>query len=354
MGEAHPAVEGIPVSAAQNAEAVAGPAAAQLPGAEALPLQPSGPNVVVQPTHDRKRSLQLEHSLGHAPQKGNRDSSEPEKAAPARASRRLEARRWARCRLHTQQCLLVLATEWRDVAGCCDCVARSMQANGTKLAKSNWRACVCREGGPEAEAEGEAGEVNILALLRPFLTRQPPSREGTLLLAPPAHSAAPPSAVPATPSGQERAAEERAVRAYLAASGEAPSVLAAGAKLLCAVAQQKGQPWPCDLAKQMLSLAAVLCPSWKPEGGMHPAPLLNLLARTSTICHSLSLTGESHKSRALEVIVISEAGPLPCRGSCAHASGAVHGCCRRRLNRPRCIVPAAAGESAHRQCPGAL
>ena len=125
--------------------------------------------------------------------------------------------------------------------------------------------------------------MNILALLSPFLTRQLPSREGTPLPAPHAQSAAPASAALTTPSGQERAAEERAVRAYLAASAEAPSVLAAGARLLCAVAQQKGQLWPRDLAKQMLSLAAVLRSSWKPEGGMHCGPLLNLLCFHTTL-----------------------------------------------------------------------
>ena len=119
--------------------------------------------------------------------------------------------------------------------------------------------------------------MNILALLSPFMTRRPPSREGTPLPAPHAQSAALASAVRATPSKQERAAEERIVRAYLAASGEAPSALAAGAKLLCAVAQQKNQQWPRDLAKQTLSLAAVLRPSWKPEGDMHCGRLRNML-----------------------------------------------------------------------------
>ena len=118
--------------------------------------------------------------------------------------------------------------------------------------------------------------MNILALLSPFMTRQLPSREGTPLPAPHAQSAAPASTAPATPSGQDRAAEKRAVRAYLAASAEAPSLLAASARLLCAVAQQKGQPWPRDLAKQTLSLAAVLRPSWKPEGDMRCGRLRNM------------------------------------------------------------------------------
>ena len=154
----------------------------------------------------------------------------------------------------------------------------------------------CREGGPEADAEVEAGEVNILALLSPFMTRQFPSRQGTPLAAPHAQSAAPASAVPATPSGQERAAEERAVRAYIAASGEAPSAMAAGATLLCAVVQQKGQPWPRDLAKQTLSLAAVLRPSWKAKGemplmlpqykGMHVGPRLIMLCFNNIIVPS--------------------------------------------------------------------
>ena len=91
--------------------------------------------------------------------------------------------------------------------------------------------------------------MNILALLSPFMTRQPPSREGTPLPAPPAHSSAPASAVLATSSRQDRTAEERAVRAYLAASGEAPSALAAGVKLLCIVAQQKGLVWPARSGK---------------------------------------------------------------------------------------------------------
>ena len=97
---AHLLAEGISVSAAHGAETVARAAAAQAPGTEPLSLQPSDPHVSVQPTQDGEKSLLLGHSVGHAPQKGNRDSSEPEKAAPARASRRLEARRWACCRLH--------------------------------------------------------------------------------------------------------------------------------------------------------------------------------------------------------------------------------------------------------------
>ena len=101
MSEACPLTEGIPVSAPHGAEHVAGAAAAQAPGTEVLPLQPLDPDVGVQLTQDGDSSQKLGHAPGHAPQKTSRDSGEPEKAAPARASRRLEARRWTRCKFHT-------------------------------------------------------------------------------------------------------------------------------------------------------------------------------------------------------------------------------------------------------------
>ena len=91
-----PMLEGVPVSAAHGAEAIGRAAAAQASDTDALSLQPPGPLVSERLTLDGEGSMQLGHPSGDAPQKGHRDSSEPEKAAPARASRRLEAKRWAR------------------------------------------------------------------------------------------------------------------------------------------------------------------------------------------------------------------------------------------------------------------
>ena len=102
----HPLTEGISVSAAHGAKTVARAAAAQALGKDSLSLQPSDPNISVQPTQDGETSLQIGHPSGHVLQRENRDSSEPEKAAPARASRRLEARRWARCSLHVHSCIV--------------------------------------------------------------------------------------------------------------------------------------------------------------------------------------------------------------------------------------------------------
>ena len=103
---AHPLTEGISVSAAHGAKTVARAAAAQAPGIDSSSLQPSDPDTSVQPPQDGETSLQIGHPSGHVPQKENRDSSEPEKAAPARASRRLEARRWAHCSLHVHSCIV--------------------------------------------------------------------------------------------------------------------------------------------------------------------------------------------------------------------------------------------------------
>ena len=92
-----PNLEGVPIPAAHSAEATGRAAAAQASIIDTLTLQPSDPLVSECPAPDVETSMQLGHPSGDAPQKGCRDSSEPEKAAPARASRRLEARRWA-CR----------------------------------------------------------------------------------------------------------------------------------------------------------------------------------------------------------------------------------------------------------------
>lgn len=131
--------------------------------------------------------------------------------------------------------------------------------------------CLCRDGQSEAEKEAEAAEVNILALLRPFLTQQPPGGVKKLLPASESQSAGqqikllPSSAVQAE-AHNGQAIEGQAVRAYVAANVEAASVHAAGVKLLCALSQQKGQPWLGDTSKQMLNLAAALRLSWKPSG----------------------------------------------------------------------------------------
>ena len=166
----------------------------------------------VQPMQDGESSLQLGHPSGHVPQKGNRDNNEPEKAAPARASRRLEARRWACCSLHAHSCMVpsmaytaktyeCLPLGWRDVVGYCDHVGQSMQAKRSKPSPNTIAApASAGRAGLRRKAEAEAGEVNVLALLSPFMTRQPPSREGTPLPAPPAHSSAPASAACSHPS----------------------------------------------------------------------------------------------------------------------------------------------------------
>ena len=62
-------------------------------------------------------------------------------------------------------------------------------------------------------------------------------------------------------------AEEQAVRAYMAANRETISLHAAGTALLCSISQQKNQAWSKDTGKQILALASVIGPSWRPEGG---------------------------------------------------------------------------------------
>ena len=102
----HRLTEGISVSAAHGTKTGARAAAAQAPGTDSSSLQPSDPDMSVQPMQVGEADLQVGHPSGHVPQKENRDSSEPERAPPARASRRLEARRWARCSLHVHSCIV--------------------------------------------------------------------------------------------------------------------------------------------------------------------------------------------------------------------------------------------------------
>ena len=125
----------------------------------------------------------------------------------------------------------------------------------------------------------EVEEVNILAQLKPFLTDSPPRGESMPRPVPDTVMTVQPLLAPNDLNQPSPEAEERAVRAYVAANRETISLHAAGITLLCSISQQKYQAWSKDTKKQMLALASAIGPSWRPEGG------ISVLIEPSYSCH---------------------------------------------------------------------
>ena len=137
------------------------------------------------------------------------------------------------------------------------------------------------EPGEAAEAE----ELNILAQLRPFLSEQPPSRDQLPFQAAQAPAAdSQKDAVVRSSVQTDAAKEEQAVRAYVAANGQAVPLPIAGVQLLCSLSAQKWKEGAGETSKQMLALASALGPSWRPEGTS--APPSNLICNLFRTCQS--------------------------------------------------------------------
>ena len=165
------------------------------------------------------------------------------------------------------------------------------------------------EPGEAAEAE----ELNILAQLRPFLSEQPPSTDPPPLRAAQAPAADSQKDAVVRPSVQTDAAnEEQAVRAYVAANGQAVSLPTAGVQLLSSLSAQKWEEGAGVISKQILALVSALGPSWRPEGTSAPpsSRLCTLFCTCQSITHLRCMATQSAFCPVVKSQVKDCLGPL--------------------------------------------